>query len=243
MELMHYAQVTLKGIMFLPKSLEEQSAISRYRAVRESIGGTVLVFTVSIVTFIAGVVVTGGALVAENTELLPFVGGIAMMLLGATLLCFVSVLSFAKRGFIRTMREESRMIDLRNDYFGIGLRRAIFFGDFALEDFDHQREVLSGVLANKLMRIVENDVVYDRLHMLGTLETDEACAKLALSLQYVVADIQRSVASRMQPYLEDERISREALAELHELNRLQELERVRQETRASSVNLQRVHNG
>lgn len=240
---MHYAKITLKGVMFLPKSLEEQSAVSRYRAVRESIGGTVLVFTVSIVTFIAGFIITGGTLSVENPELLQFAGGIAMVLLGAVLLSFVSVLSFAKAGLVRTMRKESRVIDLRNNYFGIGLRRAIFFGDFALENFDHQREVLSGVLANKLLRIVEDDFAYDRLHMLGTLESDEACAELAHSLQYAVVDIQRSVALRMQPYVDDERTSREALAELNELTRVQELERVRQKTSTSSANLQRVHNG
>lgn len=240
---MHYAQITLRGLMFLPESLEEQSAVSRYRAVRESIGGTVLVFTVSIVTFIAGFIITGGTLAVENPELLQFAGGIAMMLLGAVLLSFVSVLSFAKVGLVRTMRKESRVIDLRNNYFGIGLRRAIFFGDFALENFDHQREVLSGVLAEKLLRIVEDDFAYDRLHMLGTLESAEACAELAQSLQYAVADIQRSVALRMQPYLDDERTSREALAELNELTRVRELEQVRQKTSTSSANLQRVHNG
>ena len=240
---MHYAQITLRGLMFLPKSSEERWAVTRYLSIRADIGGTLLVFTVSIVTMVAGLNATVGTLTAENTNLPQFTSGITMMILGAVLLSYVSVLSFGKIGLIRTMRKESRVIDLRNDYFGIGLRRAIFFGDFALENFDHQREVLLGVLADKLVRIIENKFEYDRLHMLGTLESDEACAELAQSLQYVVVDTQRSVALRMQPYLDDERTSREALAELNELTRVQELEQVRQKTGTSSANLQRVHNG
>lgn len=125
------------------------------------------------------------------------------------------------------MREDSRVIDLHNDHFGIGLRRAVFFGDYALEDFDHQREVLSGVLADKLIRIINDGFGYDRLQMLGTLETDEARRKLAAELQYVVAHIQQSVATRIRPYLDDERTSREAIAEIDEQTRVRELEQVR----------------
>lgn len=240
---MHYAQITLKGLMFLPKSSGDRAAIIAYRIVRTSIGATLLVFAVSVATVIAGVAATGGTLSADNTNLLQFAAGMLMVFLGGLLLSLVGTVTSKSWSGIKAMREDSRVIDLRNDYFGIGLRRAIFFGDFALESFDHQREVLSGVLANKLAQIVENNFEYDRLHMLGTLESAEACAELAQSLQYVVADIQRSVALRVQPYLDDERTSREALAELNELTRVRELKQVRQKTSTSSANLQRVHNG
>lgn len=225
---MFFPQITPKGVMYLPLSQNEKVAVSNYLTMREHFVGSLLVVGVSIASVIAGFFTVTIAFSDDTAQLAQFIAGVALVLLGLALLSYVGSLMFSKSAFIRAMRKESRIIDLQDDDFGIGLRRAIFFGEYALETFDNQRQVLSCVPSRSVLVFKETHDSFANLRLLGTLLNEDACAELAKGLQPYVANIQSLVAPYVKMHGAKEQFHRDSQAAINEMRREDELKMVRQ---------------